>query len=422
VRIGIVPLLHNDSGGVYQYSLTMMAALRSIDLAGDQLVAFIKDEFRGELDALGPAPWTVRPLYPPTVRRRVSKLVRTTGLGALVDRLRGASAEPAGRRAPPPVRRDDAEQRRWFKANGIDLVVYSVPMSMAFEAGLPYVMAVHDLQHRLQPHFPEVSADGEFEAREYLYGHGVANAAAILVDSEVGREDVLACYPGAIAPEQVKVLPFLPACYLGAEVSPAERQRVRDRYRLPERYFFYPAQFWPHKNHRRIVEALGLLARDGIRATLVLCGSNRNAVRERTFAETMAAAEQSGVADQIAYHGYVPNEDMAALYAEAEALVMPTFFGPTNIPILEAWAAGCPVLTSDLRGVRDQAGDAAVLADPESVEAIADGMRRLWTDAALRGMLAARGRARLASYTPEHFAARLADAIATAKQWVEARG
>jgi glycosyltransferase involved in cell wall biosynthesis len=60
--------------------------------------------------------------------------------------------------------------------------------------------------------------------------------------------------------------------------------------------------------------------------------------------------------------------------------VMPTFFGPTNIPVLEAWAFGCPVLTSDIRGIREQVGDAALLADPTSVEAIADGIHQLWTD------------------------------------------
>ena len=87
------------------------------------------------------------------------------------------------------------------------------------------------------------------------------------------------------------------------------------------------------------------------------------------------------------------------LYAGAVGLVMPTFFGPTNIPMLEAWAFGCPVLTSDIRGIREQVGNAAILVNPRSEEAIADGIYHLWTDENLRRILADRGRRRLASYT-----------------------
>ena len=79
-----------------------------------------------------------------------------------------------------------------------------------------------------------------------------------------------------------------------------------------------------------------------------------------------------GLEGELRYLGYVPDEDMSGLYAGAVALVMPTFFGPTNIPVVEAWTFGCPVLTSDIRRIREQAGNAAVLVDPRSVEAIAD--------------------------------------------------
>ena len=102
----------------------------------------------------------------------------------------------------------------WFARTGVELMLFPAPKAIAFEAGLPYIMAVHDLQHRLQPEFPEVSADGEWEAREYLFRNGVEHALAVLVDSEVGREDVLNCYGELVSPERVKVLPFLPPPYL----------------------------------------------------------------------------------------------------------------------------------------------------------------------------------------------------------------
>jgi glycosyltransferase involved in cell wall biosynthesis len=84
-------------------------------------------------------------------------------------------------------------------------------------------------------------------------------------------------------------------------------------------------------------------------------------------------------------------------------LVMPTFFGPSNIPPLEAWHFGRPVITSDIEGLREQSGDAALLVDPRSAEALAEAMKRLWQNDSLCAELTARGKKRLASYSWSSF-------------------
>jgi glycosyltransferase involved in cell wall biosynthesis len=187
---------------------------------------------------------------------------------------------------------------------------------------------------------------------------------------------------------------------------------VRRRYSLPDKYLFYPAQLWPHKNHLRIVEALALVRRtDGIELDLVLVGSTAGDLRGATWNDVQALASANGLRDRIHHLGYVSADELAALYRSAVALVMPTFFGPTNIPILEAWGSDCPVITSDIRGVREQAGDAALLVDPESSEAIAAAIRRLATERGLSDTLRERGRMRLAAYTRADYAARLSDIL-----------
>jgi glycosyltransferase involved in cell wall biosynthesis len=286
---------------------------------------------------------------------------------------------------------------------------YLVHERLSFECGIPYVIVVHDLQHRLHPEFPEVSADGEWERREYSYRNGVRYATLLVADSESGKDDILDFYrPYGVTPDRIKILPFLPACYLSVDVAASERQRIRQCYQLPERYLFYPAQFWAHKNHARIVEAIGLLRqKHGLEVPLVLCGSYSLKIREDVFREVMSRVQQLGLVKQIVYLGYVPEGDMSGLYGGATALIMPTFFGPTNIPPLEAWAFGCPVITSDIRGIREQTGDAALLVDPRSVEAIAAGILRLWTNPRLCHELIVRGRARLAEYGPDDYRQRL---------------
>jgi glycosyltransferase involved in cell wall biosynthesis len=100
----------------------------------------------------------------------------------------------------------------------------------------------------------------------------------------------------------------------------------------------------------------------------------------------------------------VPAEDLAALYATATVFAYPSLYEGFGLPILEAMAAGTPVLTSNVSSMPEVAGDAALLCDPTSVDSIADGLRRLLSDAALRAQLAERGRAREAQFTWERTA------------------
>jgi glycosyltransferase involved in cell wall biosynthesis len=409
---------------------------RMADGGGDEFLALVEEARRPNAVGLRRRGWTTLPVHPPSQQRRMWRrrlaagLRRVAGEGTLRGGLRWLKhrfARAAGD-GKAIVRDLDAvhhlsDVSRWLRGSGVELMLYPSPTAFAFEVGIPYVMAIHDLQHRLQPEFPEVSADGEWESREYTFRNGARYATSLLADSDVGKEDILNFYGEyGVTPDRVKVLPFLPASHLAADVTPEERERLRATYRLPERYIFYPAQFWPHKNHAGIIRALSLLKQEHrLEVPVVLCGTHAREIRRRTSREVMALAHRLGVHGQIRYVGYVPDDDMSGLYAGAEALVMPTFFGPTNIPVLEAWAFGCPVVTSDIRGVREQAADAAILVDPRSGDAIADAILRLWTNAALRQTLAGRGRQRLAGYGPTDYVRRLTDILEDAKERVRSK-
>ena len=295
-----------------------------------------------------------------------------------------------------------------LEKNGVDLLMLLSPSIQAFSFRRPFVMPIFDLNHRLQPEFPEVSAFGETNAREYFYINTCKYATLILVDSEAGKEDVLRFYGELINEDRIRILPMYPSIVERPHPKPEDLARVQTKYNLPKRYFFYPAQFWPHKNHKLIVQAVKLLAEQtGESVPVVFCGAYWTYTMAVNFQEIMGLAANLGVADQIRYLGSVPDEDMAALYALSAGLVMPTFFGPSNIPPLEAWHYGRPVITSDIRGLREQSGDAALLVDPRSPQAMADAMKRLWRDEALCTTLVERGRKRLSSYSYEEYVERL---------------
>jgi glycosyltransferase involved in cell wall biosynthesis len=296
-----------------------------------------------------------------------------------------------------PMARDLLRQR-------CDLWIFPSQDTRGCEFPVPALIAIHDLMHRYEGRFPEAGSPREIRIREAQYGSICRWARGILVDSQMGARHVKECY--GVEDERLHVLPFIaPPHAWNAPVPPGFDQR----YQLPEKFVFYPAQFWEHKNHARLVQAVARLKGDLPDLKLVLVGSRKNA-----YEKVVALAGELGLEDDVLFLGYVPDEDMPELYRRARALVMPTFFGPTNIPPLEAFAVGCPVALSDRYGMPEQAGGAALLFDPESVQAIATSIRRLWTDDALCAELTRLGRARAAAWGPVQFARRLQEIIETA--------
>jgi glycosyltransferase involved in cell wall biosynthesis len=291
-----------------------------------------------------------------------------------------------------------------LKKNAIDLLLVLSPNINAFRLRSPFVIPIFDLNHRLQPEFPEVSAFGEANRREHFYINTCKYATLVLVDSEIGKADVLQFYGHLIDEDRIRVLPYYPPIERRPLPNTQELARVRAKYNLPLRYFFYPAQFWPHKNHALILQAIEQIADEtGEAVPVVFCGAYWTYLMAQNFKDLMALALKLGVADRVRYLGSVPDEDMPALYTLSAGLVMPTFFGPTNIPPLEAWHFGRPVIASDVRGAREQNDDASLLIDPRSPKALANAMRRIWTDEALCADLISRGRQRLASYSWNSF-------------------
>jgi len=357
--------------------------------------------------------WSHRPLYPPSMPRRLRTALAPTGLGRLARGIRAAG----GRRrdwssfAVADITVDE-QHASWVAAQGADLAIYPWPTSLALQRQVRCLVAVHDLQHLHSAHFPEVSAEGEAFRREALFQRLAACADGILVDSDVGKEDFLKAYAihGAQA-ERTFVLPFAVAPQLSSVPSPVDIERIREELRLPKQYVLFPAAFWQHKNHGRFVDAAARVMRDEPNMQVVFTGAASNRTRSATHAEVLRRIARSSFPERFHDIGFVSAGSMAAVIAGARALALPTFFGPTNIPIVEAWAHGVPALTSDIRGIREQCQGAAVLVNPADVHSMAAGLEQLWCNYELRASLVAEGRRRFAAYGRPEFTARLWDIV-----------
>jgi len=167
---------------------------------------------------------------------------------------------------------------------------------------------------------------------------------------------------------------------------------------LFEKYIFYPAQMWRHKNHKNLVRAIAHLHEKGLVVNAIFCGA-----RKEGFQEILEEIQSNGLTNQVRHLDYVDESILVELYRRAVALVMPTYFGPTNIPPLEAFELGCPVAISNAYAMPEQVGEAALLFDPSSVEEIASAIERLWTDEALRLDLIEKGRRRAREWNQAAF-------------------
>lgn len=288
---------------------------------------------------------------------------------SLLDRVVGTGSQSApGRWMQRKVRMVGHLERRLLK-DRVDLVYFVTQSTRAAHLQkLNYIATVQDLCHRDTPEFPEVREFGEFHLRESFMSRFLGPAVAVVADSPTLADALVRRY--GLEADRILPMPFSPSPFLAEELSTPTDQ-VLARYGLDEGYLFYPAQFWAHKNHVRILQAMAILSERGHTCRAVFSGGDRG-----TRAHVEATIAHLGL--DVVIPGFVPSEDLRGLFKGARAVVMPTYFGPTNLPPLEAWTLGRPLLYSS--HLARQAGDAAQLFDPDDAEALADAILAVHDD------------------------------------------
>ena len=202
--------------------------------------------------------------------------------------------------------------------------------------------------------------------------------------------------------------------------EPGELARVRAKYGLPAEPFFLMvvkgyarveyegAALCPRKNVEGALEAFARARTAEARTPpLVILGAG---VRERLTPEVLRARYDLA-ADAVIIPGLIAHDDMPAAYSLAGALLFPSYYESFGIPLVEAMACGCPVITSSAPACPEVVGDAALVVDPDDVGGLADAMLRLVREPGLGETLRARGQARAATFSWHDGAQRLVDEL-----------
>jgi glycosyltransferase involved in cell wall biosynthesis len=183
--------------------------------------------------------------------------------------------------------------------------------------------------------------------------------------------------------------------------------RVRERYRLPPSYVLWAGQIYPPKNFTRMIGAFSRVRND-ITHTLVIAGEPR---WHATAA--LARISQLNLDDRVHFIGWVPHEDLPALYTMADLFLFPSIYEGFGIPLLEAMGCGCPILTSRTGAPPELVGDAAWQVNPFDEVDVAEGMLRILSDPTLRDTLVTRGLQRVRAFSWERCAREVLAVLAT---------
>lgn len=370
-------------GGVEQVVIGMAHGLSKLD--GPERYFFLA--YEGNTDWLRPfvggacSIVEIPAPHEPTVTLRARIGGYLPWLVALRSRLIGAAQRKP---EPLPLPASEGTPER-LEAEVIHFLTQS-----GFRTGIPSIYHPHDLQHR---HLPEFFTPEDRAQRDLWWRALCEQAAVVAVTTQWGKADLVKQY--GIDSAKIAVVHLAPT--LAAYEAPTPRQcdAVRAKYGLESAFALYPAQTWPHKNHLRLVEAIGLLRDEGVDVSLVCTGTLND-----HYPEIESAMAEAGLSDRVQFLGFVDAAELRALYQSARCLVMPTLFEAAGGfgPIAEAFLSGLPVACSNVTSLPEEVGDAAIVFDPYDPQEIADAVHRLWGDADLRAALSSRGRVRVESY------------------------
>ncbi len=364
-----------DEGGAFQYAITTSLLLEKNKSSKYVFIYFTT--VKKNLDVL--KKYNISAIYLPwsNLDRFKSLLLGSQLVGNILTKIN---------------KKLELKLDRLFDRHKIDLVYFLSPTDMSMAVNCyNYIFTAWDLRFLDCMEFPEVYINRQFERIDRLYRLAMSKAVAVITESEFTKRNIVKRY--AVAEERIISLSLLPsnAANISEQAYDSDAIDISKKYNINGRYVFYPAQFWSHKNHIYILEGLKLLKEKyKVKIHAVFAGSDKG-----NLPLILKKARNLDIADQVHYIGFVEDRELPYLYMQALALVMPTYFGPTNIPPLEAFKLGCPVLYSDLPNLRDQVKDAVIWLDLKNAETMCKGLLKVIENTAEVKMLVENGKKKI---------------------------
>jgi len=226
---------------------------------------------------------------------------------------------------------------KFIKRNKYDIVIFLGPSQMSkFCKEVAFISNIWDLDHKKNSQFPEHNSNNIYEQKEKLFNEITTRAFKILVPHESNKSDLINFYKadGANIITQ-NFIPMLPTIYDKNKHNKELYNNLFNNFKLPPNkiIIFYPAQFWAHKNHKYIIDAAEILKnKNNTKYLFIFCGGNKGNYK---YIKDLIIKKQLG--NIIKILTYISDDEVIALYLNSNGVVMPTYCGPTNLPIYESF-------------------------------------------------------------------------------------
>ncbi len=257
-----------------------------------------------------------------------------------------------------------------------------------YDPTVPTLSVIYDLQFL---DYPDFFSESERFYRRMHFDQICQIADHVVTISEFTRQSVLK--NSALVPEQVTTIHIGLIHDYSNGFDFSETQKVFEQLELkPQRYLFYPANFWAHKNHRSLLEGFCLFREKFPESDLkIVCTGALDDRRSVLFVE----AENMGLDQHVVTPGFLSDREIGILYQGAKGLIFPSLYEGFGIPLLEAMQAGIPVACSNVTSLPEIGGDSVLYFNPENIHAISQAIETLEFDETLRGELIQKGSKRL---------------------------
>jgi glycosyltransferase involved in cell wall biosynthesis len=256
-----------------------------------------------------------------------------------------------------------------FQKRKVD-AVFEAARFFGWRLPYPTVAWIPDLQHRRLPQLFSATARWK---RELGFRTQIASGRWIMLRSDSALRDFSKFYPKSTG--QTSVVRF--ACQPLPELLTANPSEIVKYYELPSGYFYLPNQFWSHKNHQVVIEALAILTKRGINAVVTASGSNRDLKEQDYFDTIMHGVAERGLKKNFRYLGMIPLPHVYALMRATTGLINPSRFEGWSTTVEEAKSFEVPMILSDLDVHREQAAEKALYFGVDDPKGLADQLAKL---------------------------------------------
>lgn len=375
LRIAIDCRIADPQQGIGTAVLALAKAFSDSDVTNQEYTFIIGEAMRN---------WLSPYVYGPCRLECIPESTRSTAKAALkqIAPLRFVARKLLARMEYVPA------SDGYVESHQFDLVHF--PTQKAYLTELPSIYQPHDLQHL---HYPQFFSRTDFAARERLYRTFCDRAAYVCVHAEWTKRDIVHHYK--MGEDKIVVIPWGSVFDAYQAPSATDIQATARRYGLPSSFFFYPAATWPHKNHEAILRALHILKSEvGTLPHVIFTGSSTH------YRPTLdKLAHELAIAEQVHFLGFVEPLELQAIFKSATAMIYASRFEGFGLPILEAFQAGLPVISSNATTLPEVAQDGALYFDPDSPVELASLMKTILNDAVVRQGLISRASVVLSQYS-----------------------